>query len=153
MQNSLNCHRIIITPNQQGRNVTNSEDHNVVELPDVVTPCLIEPFFFNDFLHHSNIQISFIPINILAKLGDEFFLVEYYHIYFEFLRILIVRYESQGAVKVFMKCHLLGHEALYVTISQALVKEAGWIRLSHELEEASDDSGFRRLLGQGMVHS
>jgi hypothetical protein len=36
MQNSLSYYPIIITPNQQGRNVANSEENYAVELIDVL---------------------------------------------------------------------------------------------------------------------
>jgi len=45
-----------------------------------------------------------------------------------------------------MKWHKLFHEALDVAISHTLVEEAGRVRLSHKLEESSDDIGVRRLL-------
>jgi hypothetical protein len=84
-------------------------------------------------------------------LGDEILLVEHGHVDLDVFFIL--RYMSQRAVKVFMKWHRLGHEALNVTMRHTLIEETGRIRLSHKLEEPSNEIGVRRLLGQDMVHS
>ena len=64
-----------------------------------------------------------------------------------------MRYVSQCAVKVFIKGHKFGHEALDVAMDHTLIEEAGRIRLTHKLEETSDDICVRRLLGQDVVHS
>jgi hypothetical protein len=66
---------------------------------------------------------------------------------------VILRYLSQGAVKIFMKGHRLGHEALDVAMHYTLIEKACRIRLSHKLEKPSDEVGVRRLLGQEAVHS
>ena len=52
-----------------------------------------------------------------------------------------------------MKWHKLFHEALDVAMNHTLVELAGRVRLLHEVEEPSEESGVRRLLGQDVVHS
>ena len=112
---------------------------------------MILPFITDDFLHHSTVQIGYFLINIRAQLGDDFLLVKNGHVDLEVFFIL--RYMSQRAVKVFMKWHELSHEPFNVAMDHALVEEAGRVRLSHELEEPSEDGGVRRLLRKDMVHS
>jgi len=107
MQKDLNQHPIIVTPHQQGRNVTNSEDHNVVELVDILFSSVILPFVSDDLLHHGTVQISYVLINILAQLGDQGLLVEHGHVYLEVF--LTLRYVTQRAVEIFMKRHGLTH--------------------------------------------
>ena len=74
---------------------------------------------------------------VRAKLGDEVLLVEHGHVYLKVF--LILRYVSQRAVKVLMKRHELSHESLDVAMDHTLVEEARRVRLSHELEEPSED--------------
>ena len=70
MENSLNDHHIAITTsNQQGRNVTSSEEDNYVEILDILFSCVKVPFVSDDLLHYSKVQISNVLINIIAKLG------------------------------------------------------------------------------------
>jgi len=112
---------------------------------------VILPFVSDDLLHHSTVQIGYFLINIRAKLRDEVLLVEHGHVDLEVF--LILRNVSKRAVKVFMKRHELSHEPLDVAMDHSLVEEARRVRLSHELEEPSEDRGFRRLLRQDMVNS
>jgi enamine deaminase RidA (YjgF/YER057c/UK114 family) len=151
MQKYLNQHPIIVTPNQQGRNVANSEDHNVVELVDILFSSVILPFVPNDLLHHSTVQIRYVLINILAQLGNQGLLVEHGHVDLEVF--LPLRYVTQRAVEVFMKWHRLAHKSLNVAVGHTLVEAASWVCLSHELEEPSEGSGVRRLLRQEVIHS
>jgi hypothetical protein len=102
-------------------------------------------------LHHSYVQIGYILINIDAKLGDEFFLVEHCHVDLEIF--LFLRYLSQGTVKIFTKGHRLGHEALDMAMDYTLIEKAGRIRLSHKLKKPSHIIGVRRFLGQDAIHS
>jgi hypothetical protein len=60
---------------------------------------------------------------------------------------------SQRAVELFVKWQKFGHETLDVAMGHNLVEEAGWIRLSHELEEPSEDSCVRRFLRHDVVNS
>ena len=143
MQTAYSYHPTIIASNQQARNVTDSKEHYVVELFDVLSSCVILPFISDDLLHHSTVQIGYFLVNVGAQLGDEFLLVEHGHVDLEVFLIILLRYVSQRAVKVFMKWHELGHEPLEVAMDHALVEEAGRVRLSHELEEPSDDGGVR----------
>ena len=112
---------------------------------------MIYPFLSDDLFYHIFVQIGYIFVNIFAKLGDEILLVEHGHVDLEVF--LILRYVSQRAVKVLMKGHLLGHEAINVAMDHTLIEEAGRIRLSHKFEEPSDDIGVRRLLGKDVVYS
>ena len=98
---------------------------------------MILPFVSDDLLHHRTVQIGYFLINIRAKLGDEVLLVEHGHVYLKVF--LILRYVSQRAVKVLMKRHELSHESLDVAMDHTLVEEARRDRLSHELEEPSED--------------
>jgi hypothetical protein len=52
-----------------------------------------------------------------------------------------------------MKWQKLSHEPLDMAVDHTLVEESGLVRLSHELEEPSQDGGVRGLLRQDMVHS
>jgi hypothetical protein len=112
---------------------------------------VILPFVSDDLLHHGTVQISYVLINILAQLGDKSLLVEHGHVDLEVF--LPLRYVTQGAVEVFMKWQGLAHESLNVAVGHTLVEAAGWVCLSHELEEPSEGSGVRRLLGQEVIHS
>ena len=40
-----------------------------------------------------------------------------------------------------------------MAVGHTLVEAACWVCLSHELEEPSEGSGVRRLLGQEVIHS
>jgi hypothetical protein len=112
---------------------------------------VILPFLSDNLLHHREVQIGYILLNIDAKLGDEIFLVEHCHVDLEVF--LILRYKGQRTVKVFMNRHRLCHEALDVAVEYTLIEEACRIRLSHKLEKPSDEVGIRRLLRQDAVHS
>ena len=112
---------------------------------------MIYPFLSDDLFYQIFVEIGYILVSIFAKLGDEILLVEHGHVDLEVF--LILRYVSQRAVKVLVKGHWLGHEAINVAMDHTLIEEAGRIRLSHKFEEPSDDIGVRRLLGQDVVHS
>lgn len=112
---------------------------------------MILPFVSDNFLHNSKVQIGYILLNIGAKLGNEILLVKYCHV--DLKVFLILRYVSQRALKVFMKRHKLGHKALDVAMDHTLIEVAGRIRLSHKLEEPSDNICVRGLLGHDVVHS
>ena len=52
-----------------------------------------------------------------------------------------------------MKWQALAHESLNVAVGHTLVEAAGWVCLSHKLEEPSHGCGVRRLLRQDVIHS
>jgi hypothetical protein len=131
MKHNRNYHIIIILAKKEGTHVTKSEDYNEVELFDIVWPSVIQPFLSDNILHHSYVQICYILINISAKLGDKIFLVEHGHVDLEVF--LILRCVSQWTVKVFMKWHRLGHQALDMAMDYTLIEEAGRIHLTHKL--------------------